>query len=94
VERNLTLSLRKHLVANGRLTLESASDCVTRVKLQKLTDGGWRTVKRISPPFDEVFRVRIPDRAGFYRAVAPRHFSHFGDWECVRAVSGIARHRH
>lgn len=94
VNRGLTLSLRKHLVASGRLTLESSSDCVTRVKLQRLTGGGWKTVKRASPPYDEVFRVRVPDRAGFYRAVAPRRVSVFGDWECLRAVSGITRHRH
>jgi Tol biopolymer transport system component len=94
VERRLTLSLRKHLVASGRLTLESDSDCYTRIKLQRLADGGWKTVKRVSSGFDQGFRVRIPDRAGVYRAVAPRRVSIFGEWECLRAVSGITRHRH
>jgi Tol biopolymer transport system component len=94
VERKLTLSLRKHLVASGRLTLESDSDCYTRIKLQRLAGGGWKTVKRVSSGFDQEFRVRIPDRAGVYRAVAPRRVSIFGEWECLRAVSGITRHRH
>lgn len=94
VERRLNLSLRKHLLASGRLTLGSDSDCYTRVKLQRLTDGGWRTVKRVSSGFDQGFRARIPDHAGLYRAVAPRRLSVFGEWDCLRAVSAITGHRH
>ena len=94
VERRLTLSLRKHLLASGRLTLGSDSDCYTRVKLQRLTDGGWRTVKRVSSGFDQGFRARIPDHVGSYRAVAARRLSVFGEWDCLRAVSAITRHRH
>jgi TolB protein len=93
VERSLKLSLSRHLVASGRLR---GSDrlCAGSVKLQKLRDGGWRTVTRFATDPDGSFRMKLPDKRGFYRALAPHGFPDFGQTECLRAVSGVVRHRH
>lgn len=98
VERNIRLSLRKHLFATGRVVAESQS-CVAPmtgigVKIQKLSESGWRTLKKVRPDSEGRFRVDLKDRRGFYRAVAPHTYSEFGEAECLRAVSNLERHRH
>ncbi|MGI8407085.1 MAG: TolB family protein, partial [Actinomycetota bacterium] len=98
VERTVGLSLRKHLVAWGRLLADSNA-CVTGmirggVKIQKLAENGWRTLRKIQPDSEGRFRVDLKDRRGFYRAVAPHTYSEFGEAECLRAVSNLERHRH
>lgn len=94
VERDLTLSLRRHLIARGRVTASPEGVCRSRVLLQKLTNDGWRTVRRISAGYEGRFRVTVPDRPGFYRAVVRHNYSIYGEWECLRTVSPIVRHRH
>lgn len=92
VERTISLSLRKHLIARGEVKADSY--CETKIKVQQLADGGWRTIKKVLPAPDGTFRARVPDRRGFYRAVAPRWRSPWGDTDCLRVVSDITRHRH
>jgi IPT/TIG domain len=96
--RSVTLSLRKHLVARGRVS--STEDpaftaCVASVpvKVQRRVSGRWRTVRTTTTSSTGFYRRRIPDRPGRYRAVAPRVSP--GDPEtdlCFRAVSRVRRH--
>jgi Tol biopolymer transport system component len=93
VERSVTLRLRGHLVASGRLTSAEES-CVTLLKLQRLGDDGWQTLEKFTPEQDGRYRIAVRDRAGFYRVRAPRRYTIWGTWECSAAESSIARHRH
>ncbi len=94
VEPSLTLSLRKHLTVRGRLIVPDEGFCLSKVRVQKLRQDGWTTVEKISPDRDGGLGARIPDRAGFYRLVAPHRYTVHGTHECLRAVSNIDRHRH
>jgi hypothetical protein len=96
--RSVTLSLRKHLVARGRVSSTedpAFTDCVAsvRVKVQRRVSGRWRTVRTTTTSSTGSFRRRIPDRPGRYRALAPP--VSVGDPEtdlCFRAVSPVRRH--
>lgn len=94
VERDVQLSLRRHLIARGTVASGPHQSCPATIRLQKLRADGWRTIKKANIGYDESFRIRLPDRAGFYRAVVPRSWSTWGEVVCLRAVSPIARHRH
>ena len=96
--RSMTLSLRKHLVARGRVSSiedPAFTDCVASVpvKVQRRVSGRWRTVRTTTTSSTGSFRRRIPDRPGRYRALAPP--VSLGDPEtdlCFRAVSPVRRH--
>jgi hypothetical protein len=96
--RSVTLSLRKHLVARGRVSSiedPAFTDCVASVpvKVQRRVSGRWRTVRTTTTSSTGSFRRRIPDRPGRYRALAPP--VSLGDPEtdlCFRAVSPVRRH--
>jgi IPT/TIG domain len=96
--RSVTLSLRKHLVARGRVSSTedpAFTDCVASVpvKVQRRVSGRWRTVRTTTTSSNGSYRRRIPDRPGRYRAVALR--VSLGDPEtdlCFRAVSPVRRH--
>jgi hypothetical protein len=96
--RSVTLSLRKHLVARGRVSSTedpAFTDCVASVpvKVQRRVSGRWRTVRTTTTSSTGSYRRRIPDRPGRYRAVAPR--VSLGDPEtdlCFRAVSPVRKH--
>jgi hypothetical protein len=93
--RSVTLSLRKHLVARGRVSSTedpAFTDCVASVpvKVQRRVSGRWRTVRTTTTSSTGSFRRRIPDRPGRYRALAPP--VSLGDPEtdlCFRAVSPV-----
>jgi IPT/TIG domain len=93
--RSITLSLRRHLVAQGRVSsLEDPAftDCVASVpvKIQRRVSGRWRTVGRTTTTDTGVYKKRIKDRPGKYRSVAPR-IDQFNDL-CFRAVSFVRRY--
>jgi Tol biopolymer transport system component len=93
--RTMSMSLRDHVVARGRLDpAPSQNGCSDYVRVQKITEQGWRKVDLVRVGTDGRFRAELPDRAGLYRAVADRHFAPYGTYECLRAVSEIVRHRH
>ena len=74
--RSITLSLRRHLVAHGRvISLEDPAftDCVASVpvRIQRRVSGRWRTVARTTTTDTGVYKKRIKDRPGKYRSVAP-----------------------
>ena len=90
--RSITLSLRRHLVAEGRVsTFEdpAVTNCVASVpvRIQRRVSGRWRTVGRTTTTDTGVYKERIKDRPGKYRSVAPG-FSQVTDL-CFRAVSPV-----
>jgi hypothetical protein len=90
--RSITLSLRRHLVAQGRVSSvedPAFTDCVTSVpvKIQRRVSGRWGTVGRTTTTNTGVYKKRIKDRPGKYRSVAPK-IDQFTDL-CFRAVSSV-----
>jgi len=74
--RSITLRLRRHLVAQGRVisTEDPAfTDCVASVpvRIQRRVSGRWRTVVRTMTTDTGAYKKRIKDRPGKYRSVAP-----------------------
>jgi IPT/TIG domain len=93
-DRSVTLGLRRHLVARGRVSSSfDACESNVTVKIQKRRGGGWRTVETDTTTANGSYRERIPDRTGRYRALVPR-FSADPDNVCARDTSPGARHRH
>jgi hypothetical protein len=65
------------------------------VKIQRRRPGGgWGTVETDQTNADGLYRERIRDRVGVYRAVAVREVRNGGDDVCVRDRSPRERHRH
>ena len=74
--RSITLSLRRHLVAQGRVSSNedpAFTDCVASVpvRIQRRVSGRWRTVGRTTTTDTGAYKKRIKDRPGKYRSVAP-----------------------
>jgi hypothetical protein len=93
--RNITLSLRRHLVAHGRVSSPEDppfTDCVASVpvRIQRRVSGRWGTVGRTTTTDTGVYKKRIKDRPGKYRSVAPAIYQ-FNDL-CFRAVSSLRRY--
>jgi hypothetical protein len=93
--RSITLSLRRHLVAQGRVSSiedPAFTDCVASVpvRIQRRVSGRWETVGRTLTTATGAYKKRIKDRQGNYRSVA-RKINLFTDF-CLRAVSPIRRH--
>jgi hypothetical protein len=73
--RSISLSLRKHLVARGKVSVgDGFTDCAASVpvKIQRRRAGGWRTVGSTTTTSTGAYSKRIRDRAGKYRAKAPK----------------------
>ena len=91
VQRRVTLSLQSHLIAAGRVSATpSTQACIASVPLVIERNG--RAIRRSSTGAEGAFRVRIPDRAGRYRAVVAALVK--DDIACGRATSAIRSHRH
>jgi IPT/TIG domain len=72
--RSITLSLRRHLVARGKvIVLDGFTDCVASVpvRIQRRVSGPWRTIGRTTTTDTGAYKKRIKDRPGKYRSVAP-----------------------
>jgi hypothetical protein len=74
--RSITLSLRRHLVAQGRVISNedpAFTDCVASVpvRIQRRVSGPWRTVGKTTTTDTGTYKKRIKDRPGKYRSVAP-----------------------
>lgn len=97
-ERTVTLKLTKHLVARGRVIANDGFDACESgmtVKIQRRrAGGGWGTVGTDQTNTEGIYRERIRDRVGIYRAVAVRQTVNGGDDVCVRDQSPRVRHRH
>jgi hypothetical protein len=93
--RIIALSLRRHLVAKGKVSSTedpAFTECVASVpvKIQRRVSGRWRTVGRTTTTDTGAYKKRIKDRPGKYRSVAPK-INQFTDL-CFRAVSSVRRH--
>jgi IPT/TIG domain len=91
--RSVTLHLRRHLVARGKVSVgDGFADCAASVpvKVQRRVSGRWRTVGRTTTTDTGAYKKRIKDRPGKYRSVAPK-INQFTDL-CFRAVSSVRRH--
>jgi len=62
------------------------------VTVQRKIATGWRDVVTATTAASGTFRVRLPDRAGVYRAVVAR--ATVAEAACAGAVSRPVRHRH
>jgi IPT/TIG domain len=93
--RSITLSLRRHLVARGVVSVEAGgpTTCVASVpvKIQRRSGGSWMTIGRTTTNDTGAYRKRIRDRAGRYRSVAP--LITVGTDTCNKAVSNVVRRR-
>jgi hypothetical protein len=93
--RTITLDLCRHLVARGLVTANDGfTDCSSNapIRIQRLRDGRWRTVDTTLTNTDGVYRERIPNRAGTYRAVAIRLGLNDGADVCARDRSPRERY--
>ena len=89
--RSISISLRRHLVVRGTVSAGGFDACTddALVRIRRFVDGAWRTIATTHTNDDGFYRVRVPDRPGRYRAVAPRET--LGDSDiCGRAVSRVA----
>ena len=97
-ERSVTLRLRRHLVARGRVTVaDDFAACVDSVpvRIQRRARGGWRTVETTTTTSNGRYSERLRDRPGRYRAIAPRVALDTEEGDvCLRDVSPRRRHRH
>jgi IPT/TIG domain len=94
--RNVTLKLVKHLRMKGKVNVpDGFTDCASNVpvKLQrKKKGGGWKTLKTVTTNDTGQYSSRVNDKAGRYRAVAPR--TTVGDEICLKDVSPVRKHSH
>jgi hypothetical protein len=94
--RSVTLRLRRHLVARGKVSVgDGFTDCAAAVpvRIQRRGSGHWKTVGRTTTTDTGSYKKRIRDRAGKYRAEALWVTLTIGDW-CLFATSPIRRHTH
>ena len=92
-DRAVTLTLRRALVATGRVSAEGDYEACYQdvaVRLQRRTGDTWKGVGRTRTDPQGMYRVTLPNRAGRYRAVAPA-FAPTEGHRCLRAVSPVRR---
>lgn len=95
--RTITLNLRRHLVARGRVTVNDGfAECASTVpvKIQRFRDDRWRIVDTTRTNAEGFYRQRIPDRVGRYRSVAVRRELGGGADVCARDRSPRRSHSH
>jgi hypothetical protein len=71
----VTLSLKRHLVVRGTVTVEDdTAECLSgvTVKIQRRKGGRWRKVETTTTNDAGAYGESIRDRVGRYRAVVPR----------------------
>jgi subtilisin len=96
VARAVTLNLKRHLKARGKVTATPSDfdDCTddVSVKIQRKKGGKWKTVKSATTNSNGAFNARLADKPGTYRALAPTVTA--GDDNCGKDTSPAKRHRH
>lgn len=93
---NVTLRLRVHLVATGQVNVPDGTDaCEHRrlVKVQRRSEGNWRTVGMDRTSANGSYRERLPDREGKYRSALSGSRLANGDI-CLGDVSRRRIHNH
>jgi streptogramin lyase len=93
--RNVTLSLRRHLVARGHVVVTDRFTACSQgmnVTIQRHGVHRWRTIASALTDATGSFTARLPDRTGWYRARVNEVTLGSGDL-CDRAISGTRYHR-
>jgi len=94
--RSVSLRLRLHLVATGRVVAAGSFDACevgAVAKIQRRGPNGWRTSGRDATGGRARYREHLADRVGTYRTVVPRRVVNGGQDVCLRAVSPVRTHR-
>ena len=96
IDRTITFELRKHLIARGVLDAGQAVNCVGSmgVRIQKRASGTWRTIKTLTTDNTGVFKGRLPDKPGKYRAKTPEVQTESPPDTCGAATSVAKTHKH
>ena len=93
VERSVDLRLRRHLRSEGAVASQDPlCRSEVRVVVQRKKSADWIEVGSVTTDSDGAFALRLRDRAGRYRAIAPEVSS--SEKTCLAAISTMARHRH
>jgi IPT/TIG domain len=89
--RSVTLHLVRSLVARGVVSDDQFTVCAASVpvKIQRRVAGEWETVKTTSTSPTGSYEIRIPDKAGRYRATAPTFPSGSVLTPCYRVMSPV-----
>lgn len=95
-DRSITLQLKNHLTAKGRVTVGDGfipcrSDIT--VKIQRRTNGKWKTVGTDKTTGVGDYRVNVADKPGKYRASIASDTLSSGD-TCAAAASATNDHHH
>jgi hypothetical protein len=92
--RSITLSLRRHLVVRGMVSVDdgfTACAATVPVKIQRRISGHWKTVGSATTTSTGAYKKWIPDKSGRYRARATMVALNSGADLCSRATSPIRR---
>jgi IPT/TIG domain len=92
--RSVTLSLRKHLVARGKVSVGDAfAACAASVpvKIQRRVSGHWKNVGSTTTTSTGSYKKRIKDKPGKYRARATKVAINSGVDVCSRATSPVRK---
>lgn len=91
-ERSIGYRLKRHLVAVGRVKVATGfSACVAEVPVRVVRKG--KVIARSVTDAEGRFKIRLPDRPGRYRVVAPALERPPGTQQCLGAVK-TRRHLH
>lgn len=96
-KRSVSLSLKRHLKAKGKVSLinDGPGTCFkqVRVRIQKRIGNKWKTVGSDKTNSDGGYSEGLTDKTAKYRAVAPR--TKLSDTSiCAKAVSKVRTHSH
>ena len=95
--RSVTLSLKKHLVAKGVVSVGDGFTACTAsvpVKIQRKTSSGWKAVGSTTTTASGSYSKKIKDKTGKYRAKAPKVTLNAGVDICKGAKSPVRKHTH
>jgi len=91
ISRSVTLRLVSSLVARGAVTPDdefTVCAASVSVKIQRRVAGEWETVRTTTTSPTGSYEIRIPDKAGRYRATAPK-FPSGVLTPCARVISPV-----
>jgi CSLREA domain-containing protein len=97
--RAITLNLRRHLKAKGRLTVDDTVDSCYKqmpVRIQIKKRKAFRTVETATTNNRGRYKTAIDDKPGTYRALAPKQSITVDEipQKCGRALSQVKKHKH
>jgi hypothetical protein len=95
--RSVTLSLKRHLVAKGVVSVSDGfTACVASVpvKIQRRVSGSWKAVGSTTTTASGSYSKKIKDKTGKYRAKVPKVTLNAGVDVCKGAKSPVRKHTH